>query len=169
MSASPREPEFGSVIPYLAVRGAGALVDFLVDAFDGEVVEKIAGPDGGVRHAEVRVGESLLMMGEARPDAKTWSAMLYVCVGDSDRAYARAIAAGATSVRAVQDEFYGHRVGAVQDAKATRGGSRPGGRNSLRRNSSAGPTPRRPGDRARRTGAAGIRCAVVSRKGGGSA
>jgi uncharacterized glyoxalase superfamily protein PhnB len=117
MSPSPREPEFGSVIPYLAVHGASDLVEFLVGAFDGKVVEKIAGPDGRVRHAEVQVGESLLMLGEARPEAKTWPAMLYVYVADADRAYARARAAGATAVRAVQDEFYGHRVGAVEDAQ----------------------------------------------------
>lgn len=105
---------FPTVTPYLAVRGVAALIDFLKATFDATELDRIAKPDGSIMNAAVTIGNSRLMMGDPG-DRPPETAMLYVYVPDCDAVYARALAAGATSISAPADMFYGDRSGAVQD------------------------------------------------------
>ena len=59
---------YHSVTPYLIVEGVPELIEFMVEAFGGEEIERLSGPDGTIMHAEVRIGDSVVMMGEATGD-----------------------------------------------------------------------------------------------------
>ena len=73
-------------------------------------------PDGTVVHAELRIGDSPIMLGEAQGEWKALPAMLYLYVKDVDATFARAVSAGATTVKEVADQFYGDRNGTVKDS-----------------------------------------------------
>jgi uncharacterized glyoxalase superfamily protein PhnB len=108
--------EYQTVVPYLVVDGAERLIAFIVDVLGGTEMMRLPGPDGRLGHAEVRVGDSVVMLADPpSPDATT-KAMLHVYVPDSDATYGRAMAAGATSLREPTTEFYGDRMSGVQDA-----------------------------------------------------
>jgi PhnB protein len=104
---------FTTVTPYLQVR-EGGLFDFLAKAF-GAVETSSTGGRHGV-HREVRIGDSMLMIGEGGPEGtENLSAAFHVYVPDVDAAFARAVAAGATVRRPVADQFYGDRTGTLAD------------------------------------------------------
>lgn len=106
---------FHSVTPYLVVHDVPKLIDFVRQAFGAAEVHRTATPDGKVMHAEVQIGDSRVMMGEAR-DMPPIPAMLYLYVEDVDAVYDRAIRAGGISVTPPTDMFYGDRSGGVKDA-----------------------------------------------------
>ena len=105
-----------TVTPYLVVPGVAQLIDFMKQVFDATEIRRMALPDGTVMHAEVRIGDSALMMGQAPGGYQALTASLYVYVKDTDAVYQRAIAAGATSLMAPADQFYGDRNAGVKDA-----------------------------------------------------
>jgi uncharacterized glyoxalase superfamily protein PhnB len=115
-SVNPIPKGFHSVTPYLTVPGLAKTIEFLKQAFGAEVKE-IMEAGGAIRHAEVKIGDSPIMMGE--PDPKGPYAPrpcnLYLYVPDVDAVYARAIAAGGKSLREPKDEFYGDRGAGVED------------------------------------------------------
>src|SRR6201999_2114846 len=98
------------------VPSVATLIDFLKKAFDAKEVHRSALPDGTVMHAHVRIGDSSIMMGQKPPGSDVGAGMLYLYVTDADAVYRRAIDAGATSISAPSNQFYGDRVGAVKDA-----------------------------------------------------
>ena len=104
-----------TVTPYLVAEGIPKLIDFLKQAFGAQELGRMARPDGGVMHAEMKVGDSKLMMGEPMGDWKAKPCSLYLYVEDVDAVYQRAIQAGGTSVREPSDQFYGDRTGGVTD------------------------------------------------------
>ncbi len=104
-----------SVNPYLHPRRAEPLISFLKRAFGAEEVAKYASPDGVVNHAAVRVGDSVLEMGEAHGKYDTMEAMFYLYVPDMEDVYRRALAAGATSFQEPTDQPYGDRNAGVKD------------------------------------------------------
>ena len=106
---------YHAVTPYLVVRDVNGLIAFLQKVFDAKEGERMPRPDGSIAHAEVRIGDSTIMMGEAIGSEEIMPAMLYVYLEDTDTAYQRALAAGATSLREPRDEFYGDRSAGVQD------------------------------------------------------
>jgi PhnB protein len=106
---------YHTVTPYLVVHGVPKLLAFLADAFGAKEIHRAALPDGSVMHAEVQIGDSRVMMGEAR-DMAPIPAMLYLYVEDVDTVYARALRAGGASIAAPADQFYGDRSGGVRDA-----------------------------------------------------
>lgn len=106
---------YHTVTPYLTVRGVPQLLDFLKKTFDATVTEHHKAPDGTIRHAEARIGDSVVMMGEARDQWQPMPAMLYVYVPNVDETYRRAMAAGGISLREPTDEYYGDRSGGVKD------------------------------------------------------
>lgn len=106
---------YHTVTPYLLVGHAAREIEFLRQAFDAEESYRSTLPDGTVNHAAVRIGDSMVMMGQANEQYKAMPAMLYLYVPDVDAIYEQALRAGGTSVREVQDETYGDRVGAVAD------------------------------------------------------
>lgn len=106
---------YHTVTPYLVVPGAAKVIDFLKQTFDAKEIVRMAGPGGSIAHAEVKIGDSVVMMGEPMPGQTPMPAQLYVYVKDVDAVYTKALAAGGTSVREVADQFYGDRNGAVKD------------------------------------------------------
>jgi len=104
-----------NVNPYLHPRRAEPLIGFLKRAFGAEEIAKYASPDGVVHHAQVRVGDSIIEMGEAHDRYETMPAMFYLYVPKVDDVYRQAVAAGATSFQQPADQFYGDRTAAVSD------------------------------------------------------
>ena len=105
-----------SVNPYLHPRRAEPLISFLKRAFGAEEIAKYASPDGVVHHAQIRVGDSVIEMGEARGKYETMMAMFYLYVPDMEAVYKQALAAGATSFQEPTDQPYGDRNAGVKDA-----------------------------------------------------
>ncbi len=113
--AKPIPEGHHTVTPYLMVKGVPKLIDFLKQAFDAKEIERMTGPDGTVGHAEVRIGDSMVMMGEATGEAKPLPSWFYLYLPDADAAYRWALKAGATSVQEPKDQIYGDRNAAVKD------------------------------------------------------
>jgi len=105
-----------SVNPYLHPRRAEPLIGFLKRAFEAQEVAKYASPDGVVHHAVIRVGDSVLEMGEAHGKYDTMEAMFYLYVPNMEAVYRQALAAGATSFQEPTDQPYGDRNAGVKDA-----------------------------------------------------
>jgi PhnB protein len=103
------------VNPYLHPRRAEPLINFLKRAFGAQEIARYASPDGVVNHAEIRVGDSVVEMGEAHGKYETMPAMFYVYVPNVEAVYQQALAAGATSFQEPTDQPYGDRNAAVQD------------------------------------------------------
>jgi uncharacterized glyoxalase superfamily protein PhnB len=119
MSVKPIPEGYQRVIPYLVVERAAPLIAFLQSVFDGVLVERMEAPDGRIMHAEVRVGDSIVMLGEAKEGFPPRPCSLYVYVEDVDAAYRRALHAGASSLMEPADQFYGDRNAGVVDAEGT--------------------------------------------------
>jgi PhnB protein len=114
---SPIPRGFHAVTAAFRVSPCAQAIRFLEQAFGAKVRDRYDGPGGVVFHAELAIGDSLIMCGDPQPgfaDAFPLCAGLYV--RDSDAVYARAIELGATVVRPIQDQFYGDRSGTVRDA-----------------------------------------------------
>ncbi len=105
-----------NVNPYLHPRRAEPLIRFLKRAFEAVEVAKYASPDGVVNHAVVRIGDSVLEMGEAHGKYGPMPAMFYLYVPDMEGTYRQALAAGATSFQEPTDQPYGDRNAGVKDA-----------------------------------------------------
>jgi uncharacterized glyoxalase superfamily protein PhnB len=105
-----------SVNPYLHPLRAEPLISFLKRAFNAEEVAKYASPDGVVHHAVIRVGDSVIEMGESHGKYERMPTMFYLYVPNVDDAYRQAVAAGATSFQEPADQFYGDRSAGVTDA-----------------------------------------------------
>jgi uncharacterized glyoxalase superfamily protein PhnB len=107
---------FHTVTPYLVVSGVTTLLEFLTQAFDAqEILSPLLRSDGRVGHAEVKIGDSILMMGEPMGDRPPMPGSLYLYVQDVDAVYQRSLQAGATSLMEPADQFYGDRSAGVQD------------------------------------------------------
>ncbi len=103
------------VIPYFVVKGASDMIAFLEEAFGAEVQARFAAPGGGIMHAEVRVGDSLVELGDASEQYPPMNFGIHLYVRDADAVYRSALRAGATSVREPVDQFYGDREATVKD------------------------------------------------------
>jgi uncharacterized glyoxalase superfamily protein PhnB len=104
-----------NVNPYLHPRRAEPFINFLKRAFGAEEVAKYASPDGVVNHAVVKMGDSMIELGEAQGKYDTMDAMFYLYVPDVDDVYRRAVEAGAISFQEPADQFYGDRNAGVKD------------------------------------------------------
>jgi PhnB protein len=107
---------FRSVTPGMSVKDAAKFLQFLVKAFDANVVEKNETPGGSVGHATVRIGDSIFECSEAHGQWGPRAATLHLYVPDVDAVYERALKTGATSLSEPKDQFYGERNGGVMDA-----------------------------------------------------
>ena len=114
-AVKPIPEGYHTVTPYLIVDNCARLIEFLKQAFDAELRYSHASPDGAIQHAEVRIGDSFVMMGQASPEHKAMPCMLYLYVEDVDGVYKQAVQAGGISVREPADQFYGDRSGGVKD------------------------------------------------------
>jgi PhnB protein len=120
MQAAPKPvkaaPEgFRSLTPYLLARGAGRLIDFMKQAFGAEELLRVPAPDGTIRHAVVRIGDSMLELGDALEDWPARPAAIHLYVPDADAVYARAVAAGAETLFPLGDRPYGDREADIRD------------------------------------------------------
>jgi PhnB protein len=114
--ATPIPKGYHTVTPVLTVHGASKLIEFLKQAFDAKETYRLPGPNGEVVHAEVKIGDSMVMVGEATDQWKPMPATVALYVEDTDGWYKRALQAGATSVREPSDQFYGDRSAGVKDS-----------------------------------------------------
>jgi uncharacterized glyoxalase superfamily protein PhnB len=114
-SVKPIPDGFHTVTPHLVVQGAFKQVEFIKKAFDAEVIHLGKRPDGGLMHAQLRIGDSIVMVGEVGPGFKPMPCMIYLYVPDTDAVYKRALEAGATSLMEPADQFYGDRNAGVVD------------------------------------------------------
>ena len=116
MAAKPVPDGYHTVTPYLTVRDAPKVIEFLQQAFGAKIShEPIKRPDGTIMHAQVTVGDSPIMIGEESEMAKPTTSSLYLDVPDVDSVYQRAVKAGGNTVMEPTDMFYGDRSGAVKD------------------------------------------------------
>lgn len=106
---------FHTVTPYLTVQGAKQLLEFMKTAFDAEEVLCMEQPDGTIRHAAVKIGDSMVELAEAK---EAWTPMpgaIHLYVSDTDAVYQRALQSGAVSLQEPADMYYGERGAAVKD------------------------------------------------------
>ena len=115
MVVRPVPDGYHTVTPYLTVQGAAELIEFLKQAFDARELHRTAAPDGKIMHASLAIGDSPVMLSDARDQWQPMPAMIHLYVDDADAMYDRAVKAGATSIMAVADQFYGDRSGGVKD------------------------------------------------------
>lgn len=115
MAAKAIPHGYHTVTPYLVVEGADRLLDFLKQAFAAEETFRMSAADGSISHAEARIGDSVVMMGDAGEQWPPMPAGIHLYVEDCDATYQRALEAGATSLREPADQFYGDRSGGVRD------------------------------------------------------
>jgi PhnB protein len=106
---------FHTVTPYLTVDNAAGLIDFIVMAFQAEVVRKVTSPDGKIANAVVKIGDSVVELSDAQGEWKPMQCSLHVYVPDSDLTHARAVSAGATVLHEPMDMDYGERASAIRD------------------------------------------------------
>jgi len=106
---------YHTITPYLCIQSAAKLIDFLKQVFDATVIERMENADGTVKHAELRIGDSMMMIAETSEKSKPMPGAFYLYLTDADAIYKRALEAGATSLMEPQDTFYGNRESGVKD------------------------------------------------------
>lgn len=114
---------YHTATPYLYIKGAGAAIEFYKKAFGAVELFRMAGPDGKIGHAEIKIGDSQIMMADENAEmgalspqtigGTPFSIMLYV--DDVDTVFNQAVAVGAEQLRPVADQFYGDRTGGLKD------------------------------------------------------
>ena len=114
-SVKPIPDGYQSVVPYLVVNEAAAVIDFIKRAFGAQELLRMMNPDGTIGHTELRIGDSVVMLGGASGQCQAMPSMLYLYLGDVDAAYQRAVEAGGISIKAPENQFYGDRTAAVRD------------------------------------------------------
>jgi PhnB protein len=122
-ATKPIPEGYHSATPYLIVKGAAEAIDFYERAFGATELLRMAHPKSGIAHAEVKIGDSVIMLADENPNlgyqgprslgGSTVSIMLYVA--DVDDTFERAVKAGARAQRPVANQFYGDRSGTLED------------------------------------------------------
>jgi len=116
MAVKPIPDGYHTVTPYIVCNGAADVIRFVKEAFGAtEQCPPMTGPDGTVHHAELKIGDSPIMLSEACGEQKAMPAMIYLYVEDVDKVYAQAIKAGGKTIKPVENQFYGDRSGGVSD------------------------------------------------------
>jgi len=119
MAVKPIPDEYGSITPYLYLDGAADAIEFYKRAFGATERGRMAGPNGTIGHAEIEIGGSVIMLADnpERSPKKLGGACMSIVlyVEDVDSVFKRAVDAGATSIQAPEDKFYGDRMGTLVD------------------------------------------------------
>ena len=123
MAVKPIPDGYHTATPYLIVSGAAAAIEFYKKAFGAVELFRMAGPDGKIGHAEIKIGDSPIMLADEHPQMGARSAktiggspvFLMLYVENVDALAAQATAAGAKAVRRLQNQFYGDRSGTFED------------------------------------------------------
>jgi PhnB protein len=121
-TTTPVRPGFHTVTPHLTVRGASEYIDFLKKAFGAVEVARAPGPGGKLMHAEVRIGDAIVMLNDDFPEfglpplaQGRLPVTIHLYVPDVDKLWAQATAAGCQVVMPLDDQFWGDRYGQVND------------------------------------------------------
>src|SRR5919106_5280791 len=120
---NPIPEGYPRVTPYLIVDGASVAIDFYSSVLGATERMRMDGPDGKIGHAELEIGDSVVMLADEHPQMNALGprsvggtpVTLHVYVEDVDRTFERAVQAGAKSLRPVEDKFYGDRAGEFED------------------------------------------------------
>jgi PhnB protein len=123
MANLPRPPGHHTLTPGFMVQNAGQVLQFLETAFGGKLVDRYDGPGGTIAHAEIMIGDSVVMFGDIMPGYAPMPASISFYVDDADTVdatYRRAIEAGATTESEPKDQFYGYRSATVKDMGGNR-------------------------------------------------
>src|SRR3954453_8397518 len=123
MAAKPIPEGYHSVTPYLVVKGGANAIEFYKKAFGATEIMRFEGPGGALGHAEIRIGDSPVMLADEHPQMGFRSPQtlggagvsLMIYVEGADAVFQRAIAAGAKEVQPLKNQFYGDRSGTLQD------------------------------------------------------
>lgn len=123
MAVKPIPDGYHSITPYLIIKGAAQALDFYKKAFGAKELLRMDGPGGAIMHAEIKIGDSPIMLADEYPDMgyvspqalKGTPVSLLLYVEDVDSVAKQAVAAGAKELRAVQNQFYGDRSGTYAD------------------------------------------------------
>jgi PhnB protein len=121
--AKPIPDDYPRVTPYLYIDGAGPAIDFYCSVLGARERMRMPTPDGKIGHAELEIGDSVIMLADANPDMDVRSpksiggtpVALHVYVDDADRVFGQAIETGAKQLRPVENQFYGDRSGQFED------------------------------------------------------
>ncbi len=111
-----RTADTRAILPYLNLVGAANFVEFTKRAFGAEETFMLKSPDGKVVHARLRIGDSILALGEASDERAPMPGALHMYVNDVDSVYAKAVREGIKVLRPLRDEPYGDRAAVLQDA-----------------------------------------------------
>ena len=123
MSVKSIPDGYHSVTPYLSIKGASDAIEFYKKAFDAIELFRLDMPGGIIGHAEIQIGNSRIMIADPCDDVSFGDPKilggstvgLYVYVDDVDRMYSQSVAAGAKSINPIEDQFYGDRIGTIED------------------------------------------------------
>jgi len=115
MAVKPVPDGYRTITPYLTVADAAQQIQFLQKAFNAELRYEMKDDAGHVRHAEVKIGDSMLMIGQARDQWLPRPMNFYLYVADCDSLYQSALTAGGKSIQEPKTQFYGDRHGGVED------------------------------------------------------
>ena len=123
--ATPIPDGFTSVTPHLVINGCDKALDFYEKAFGAEILARSPGPDGRMWHAEMRIGDAIIMMADEFPEmsktsrapatAGATTVIIHIYCADTDALFARAVKAGATVAMPPMDMFWGDRYSQVTD------------------------------------------------------
>ena len=116
MAVKPVPEGFHTVTPYLVVKGVAKVLDFAKHAFDAKEIDRHEGPNGQIMHAQIKIGDSFVMLGEPHDGQPAFPSSLYVYVPNVDEVYKQAVKAGGASISEPADMFYGDRHGGVKDS-----------------------------------------------------
>src|SRR3982751_5767101 len=114
-ATQPIPDGYHTVTPHLINENVSRLIEFLKRAFDAQEAHRLAGRDGRILHAELRIGDSMVMIGEASSERQPMPSSIALYVEDVDAVYRRALEAGAVSLKEPSNQFYGDRSGGVKD------------------------------------------------------
>jgi PhnB protein len=123
MAVKPIPDGYHSVTPYLIINGAAAAIEFYQKAFGATELFRMAQPDGKIGHAEIKIGDSPIMLADEFPEMKYFgpktlggsSVSILIYVEDVDTVFQQALDAGAEVQKAIEDKFYGDRMGSLVD------------------------------------------------------
>jgi PhnB protein len=123
MAVKPVPEGYHSVTPYLVIKGASRAIDFYKNAFGATEIMRFPGPNNTIGHAELRIGDSVIMLADEGPQGLNKAPDAYggtpvslmIYVPDVDKTFQQAISGGAKELSPVKDQFYGDRSGNVVD------------------------------------------------------
>lgn len=116
MAVKPIPEGYQTVIPYLIIKNPATTIEFAENVLNAVILDKTETTDGEIVHAELRIGDSVVMMGQSGEHYPAQPCMLHIYLTDIDEAFKRTVKAGANVVRKPENQFYGDRSALVVDA-----------------------------------------------------